>query len=467
MFVGLLLRLLFVLVGAKLYFGIENIFVGGDTTAWACSIQNLIDFGTYTINTNHEYGYFGRTPGYSFFIGIFYLLTGKDWNTAYQIIGWSQVFLDTIAIYFVYKIGLKIFSEDKKSAVIPAFLYATYPFIIVWNPIVYSESLSIFFLILGVYYFICEEKKYNYFFSGAFVSFSILCRPQVLPMIGLMTIVIMFHNRKNISTLFKRTAQFTLAVLIFYGSWPIRNYLNHGKIQLTHDLRGFETWTPDVISFQQYIYSVKTEWEPQFSNILNNEKVIFPIEAYLSKSDSLNLEKAIYLSKNCGSGFSQWNGYWKEPVSGQNCNEEIKSIFDKLRKNQIKHNPLNFYLILPLKNLQKALFKIKLYDTKSLSRKLASYFFIYRTLMILLGIIGVFLLFKENSSGYISLITFSYFILLYFTLCAGTSPQFRNIEMRYFLPADVLLLLCSAYPLKQIISLFKNKYSIKRLFLIR
>ncbi|HET8647000.1 MAG TPA: hypothetical protein VFO85_16005, partial [Vicinamibacteria bacterium] len=38
----------------------------------------------------------------------------------------------------------------------------------------------------------------------------------------------------------------------------------------------------------------------------------------------------------------------------------------------------------------------------------------------------------------------SFFVLLYLTLCAGTSPQLRNIEMRYFLPADVLLLIPAA-----------------------
>ncbi len=455
MLAGLILRVLFVLVGAKYYFGRENIFVDGDTQVWAACIQNLIETGTYTMNPEHEYGYFGRTPGYSFFIGIFYLLTGKEWNAAYPLIAWTQLILDVIAIYFVYKIGLKLFNGNKKSALIPAFLYATYPFIIVWNPVVYSELLSIFFLILGLYYFIYEEKKFNYFFAGAFVSISVLCRPQVMLIIGVMGIVIILQNRKNISTLFKKLFQFGIAVLIFYGSWPIRNYVNYNKIILTQDLRGWNVADKDWIAFTQYLYSVKAEWQPQFDDLIHNKKVVFPKEAYSNKEDSLKLEKAIYLAQNCGSSFSNWRGYWKEPILGKNCNTEIKQLFDELRAKQITRNPVNFYITLPLKNLTKALFKYKLYDTKTLARKIGSLLFIFRTVLIFLGIIGIVILVikKEKLPNEIFIILF-YFILLYFSLCFGTGPQFRNIEMRYFLPADILLLISASISLKKMIDIF-------------
>lgn len=454
---GLILRVLFVLVGAKFYFGRENIFVDGDTQVWVACIQNLIETGIYTMNPGHEYGYFGRTPGYSFFIGIFYLLTGKDWNAAYPIIAWTQVVLDAIAIYFIYKIGLKLFPGQKKYAVIPAILYATYPFVIVWNPVVYSEAISIFFLVVGFYYFISEEKKINYILSGIFISFSVLCRPQILALIGLLGLFLLIKNRKDTSALLTKSIQFGLTVAIVYGSWPIRNYINYGKIELTHDLRGFEVWGTDAIAFREYIYSIKAEWEPQFSDILHNKNVYFPKEAYISKQDSLNLGKAIFLSKNCGSGFSHWRGYWKEPITGKNCNDEIKKIFDDLKENQTKHNPVNYYIILPLKNLQKAIFKTKLYDTKSAGRKIASLLLIYRTLMIILGLAGIIIIFKQNKElQYIAWLILSYFLFLYLLICAGTGPDFRNIEMRYFLPADILLLLTASIPLTKIINKFSQ-----------
>ena len=57
--------------------------------------------------------------------------------------------------------------------------------------------------------------------------------------------------------------------------WPIRNYINHNKILLTHDLRGFANWDKDVMSFTYFIYSVQAEWEPQFSQIIKNQNKWF------------------------------------------------------------------------------------------------------------------------------------------------------------------------------------------------
>src|SRR5581483_7917821 len=97
--------------------------------------------------------------------------------------------------------------------------------------------------------------------------------------------------------------QFTLLFLIGYTPWPMRNYVNYHKVVLTQDLRGFQNWNPDVISFMQYTFSVKAEWEPQFTEIEKNKKVEWPRDAYLLPGDSAKLARAVYLSQNCGSGF--------------------------------------------------------------------------------------------------------------------------------------------------------------------
>ena len=208
-------------------------------------------------------------------------------------------------------------------------------------------------------------------------------------------------------------------------------------------MRGYKTWDIDIIAFLQYIYSVKAEWEPQFSSILSNTETVFPANAYSNPNDSLMLVKAIHLSKTCGSGFSHWRGYWKEPLYEDNCNEEIATLFNTLRENQIRANALNFYIYIPIMNLKKAIFKTKLYKENSIIRTLASKLFLYRTFLILMGIIGALLMIKHSiPQGYLF---FLFFITLYFTLCFGTSVQFRNIEMRYFLPADVLLIFPASY----------------------
>jgi hypothetical protein len=255
-----------------------------------------------------------------------------------------------------------------------------------------------------------------------------------------------------------KTIQFGLLFLFVYLPWPIRNYVNHDKLILTQDLRGIPNWNIDALAFMEYIYSVKAEWEPQFSQIIENQKVIWPKEAYLSKEDSAKLERVTFLSQNCGSGFSHWRGYWKESFTEGNCNEEIKKIYDELRAEQVQKKPFHFWVTLPLLNLKKAIFKLTLYDTKTLARKLASILFVYRTLLILIGVVGCIYLLKSGQPGaYFGGIVLCYFLLLYILLCAGVGPQFRNIEMRYFLPADILLLIPGAFMFNNILERIKTK----------
>ena len=60
---------------------------------------------------NSEYGFFGRMPGMSFLMGFFYLITGKNWDLAYPIIGWFQTLLDVFTIAIVFSIAKRLFKR--------------------------------------------------------------------------------------------------------------------------------------------------------------------------------------------------------------------------------------------------------------------------------------------------------------------------------------------------------------------
>jgi hypothetical protein len=436
--VGFIVRLIFTFFIAGLYFNRADIYTDADTGAWALSFQNLIESGSYSVNLQHEYGYFGRMPGYSFFLGIFWLIIG-NWESVYPVVALVQMILDVFAIWLVYKMVMNVFNF-KTPALISSALYAFYPFIIVWNPVCYSESLSVFLMIASLY-FLTQKTNNSIFISGILLGIGILFRPQLLFLIPLFSIVCVFYCKKIIS---KFLILFILAITITYGLWPVRNYLLHNKIILTQDLRGLSNWNTDVISFMQYTYSVKAEWEPQFTSIIKNTQTQWPQAAYISRNDSLLLEYAVYLSKHCGSGFSHWRGYWKDPVNvHESCNRTITDIYSFLRNNQIRKNPYNFWVAVPLSNLSKALFKNSLTNNSGMARKAASMLFYFRTLLILLGLAGIFLLLKRrNIWGWVFLL---FFLFVYISLCFGTGPQMRNIEMRYFLHVDILLLIPAGY----------------------
>ena len=454
---GLLVRMVFLLWGAELYFNRPSIFIDSDTGGWQRGFENLINLGVYTNNPAHELGFFARLPGYSLFMGFFWFLAGKDWQQAYVLIAWFQSLLDVVSIYLVFKITRKIFNE--RVALWSAALYALYPFIIVWNPVAYSESLSVFLMLAGFWFYISAgDNRWKYLLAGALLGLGVLMRPQVLIFSGVLGLGLLVKFRLSRAFL-TRALFFGLGLLITYGPWPARNFLKYDSLVLTQDLRGLgRNWSPDAIAFMQYTFSVKSEWEPQFSSIIKNKPTTWPKQAYISTEDSLLLERAVWLSKHCGEGFSYWRGYWKEPVNpDEACTGEIAEIFNYLRERQIRENPWNFYVRVPLQNLRKAVFKTTLiYEpVTQLARQLSTYLFLYRTLMIFLGLAGVIFLIRErNVYGFIFL---AYFAFLYLLLSAGTSVQMRNIEIRYFLHADVLLLIPAGYALQWIVEWFRKK----------
>jgi len=57
---------------------------------------------------------------------------------------------------------------------------------------------------------------------------------------------------------------------------------------------------------------------------------------------------------------------------------------------------------------------------------------------------------KQKSSQQLGFFIGLFFGILYLYLCFGTSPQCRNIEMRYFLQADVFMLIPAAFIITRI-----------------
>ena len=172
--------------------------------------------------------------------------------------------------------------------------------------------------------------------------------------------------------------------------------------------------------------------------------VIWPNESYHTKEDSVLLSKAVTLCRTCGTGFSYFMTYrvpGKAIVENNNCDAEIASIFQKLKEHQKKYNPFNYYLKVPAYNLYKSLFKNNLYGNKSSTVMIiTSLLFVIRSILIFIGLIGLFLLWKKNKN-YIVITMGGFFVAWYVYLCF----IYRNIEIRYLLPVDVLLIIPASW----------------------
>lgn len=456
---GLILRLFFNLFIAKYYFGTDNFYLGGDTMAWGSMFENLWNQGVYVYgdpNQPHEYGYFFRMPGYSFFLGFFWLICGQNWELAIPVAGWFQTLMDVFNIYLVYRISLLIF-KHKKVAYFTALIYACYPFVIVWNPLTHSEIVGITFGLLSVLFFL-KKGSTNLLISGIMLAIASYMRPQYLFLAPILGLLLVLHQQSELKVRLKNATLLGLGFALIFGPWPLRNYFNHGKLIVTQDLRGAPHWDVDVINFMQYIYSVKTEWEPQMSQILGQTEVDVPKILLNHPNEAAELNALFEKAKTCSRGFSYWKTAVRKYQQERGCTDEVAMRFKELRERHIKMFPVNYYLVLPMQNLKKALLKSSLSGEQTAIKSLASSLFIIRTLLIVLGIAGLALMIRKKVNPPVVWMIGAFFIMVYLILCAGTSPQMRNIEVRYFLQADVFLL----FPASWIIFLMLQKVFPKR-----
>lgn len=438
---GFLVRLTFLLFGAEIFYGREDFYSNTDTNVWKEGWQNLIEYGSFTVNRGIFNGHFGRMPGFSYYIGIFNFFCGGDWQLTYKVIVWFQIFLDSVSVFLVYGISKTMMPSKVMRWYISAALYALYPFIIVWTSIAYSECPAVFLMLLSIYIGINAKSYPGYLFSGMVCGLSVLFRPQLLLLVLVLFIYLALKRKLSLRIRVIHIAVFFSGVAVTYGIWPVRNYILSSRVILTQDLSGITNWREDVLSYMNYIYLMKSEWNPEFESIIHNQDSVFSNWDNFEKKDSVLLEETVFLCRHCGTGFSEWEGFWKAPISDleRNCTKKIASNFNYLAAKQIRENPGKAFFFVPLQNLKKAVFKTELINNNGIAGKASSLLFILRSMLIISGLIGVVIMFREKISSV--MIPTLFFLFLYIILCFGVGPQFRNIEIRYFLPADILLLI--------------------------
>ena len=453
LFIGFSARALFYLFVAKIYYGTSDFYVGGDTSGWMICIQNLIHHGTYTMEFSEPTGYFFRPPGYSFFIGFFYLLSGENTDLCYRMIIWAQIFLDTISILLIYKIVERV-SASKRWGALSALLYALYPFVIVWTPIVYAETFSVFIVLFSLWNLVRHSRKRHLFLCGVFLGIASLTRLQLIFVFPSVLLAVLFHYRNNFYAVLKYVSLITVGFVITYGWWPARNYFLHDRLIFSQDLSAVINWDKDYMGFMDYVFAVKTDYQPQYSQIVNGgEHVEWPPAAYIVKGDSEKLARVSKMCHDCGYGFSAFiknEGLRKGNLpKDSSCSAEIAQLWSELKANQVQCNKANYYLWVPLGNLKKCFFKNGLYKPSTgMVYFASSVLFGYRTIMIFLGLSGLILFYwMKKKIPLLMKIILLYFILWYF----WNSFVYRNMEIRFLIHADLLLLIPAAFLLLTIV----------------
>jgi hypothetical protein len=460
--IAAVLRLIFVFIGGRFYYGRPDYFIQGDTSAWFQAFFNLLDFGTFTVNPNVEASKFFRPPGYSFLFGIFYLITFKNYVLAWKLLVAMQVIMDIVSVFLIARITgavMKNSSAEKRIFLsnFSALLYAIYPTAIVFMPLLQAETPSILFLLLGIWFAFRPRNIRNAFLSGAFAGIATLFRLQCAFSIPFILLAFLSRDAEGNLKKMKHALLFCFAVALTYGLWPARNYLLHDRIVFSQDIHVGGHWSDDFIAFLDFTHSVSTDHTPYYWSILKDEKVNWPAEAYLDPGDSALLDSAVMLSRTCSNSFALWKSgehLTKEVKQHDHpCDSAITTIYNSLTAKQKSRNAFHYWITIPLQNLEKCFFKFTLYGNKPWIVKISGrILFIIRSLLVLCGLIGIFLAYRKNlMNRKFLLLVFGYMMTWYLFI----SVVHRNIEMRYLLHTDVLLLIPAAFAL---MVLFFNKY---------
>lgn len=459
--IGLLLRVCFYFFGAEHYYGFKNFFTYGDSKELFSAGKNLVDNGIFSTDLNNPEGVFKREPGYSLLMALFYILSFKNVEITFFLLAIFQILFDSICIYIVYRISINLF-KDYRIAIISALLYALYPFAIFWTSIAYAEIFAINLCLISVYLATKEKNKYH-FLSGAVAAYAAFVRPQLfLLLFAYILSSFLLSFIKNNSYRYK-SAIYLLGFILIYGCWPIRNYVNHNELIFFKKTENTSRdMSLDRLNFAFFMWSVKTDWEPQISQLLAGEEVKMPEWVWeISSEDSAKLKKALLLSYQCGDGFRQLRKLQPLPKE-DDCTTEVALLWKDLKNTVKSKTPLQYYLIVPLGNIKKAIFKNALINSYNRPNKsnliniVAKILFGYRTLLLILGIVGfayIILLHKANQEFQIAIYYMLFYCMgLYFWLCF----IYRDMDIRYLLPADVLLIIPAAFFISVVLKRFKQ-----------
>lgn len=75
-----------------------------------------------------------------------------------------------------------------------------------------------------------DKVKYNYFFSGLILGFAALTRLQIIFIFPAIGLALLIQFKKNIPQLLRISVPVTIAFILSYGLWPLRNYVNYNKL---------------------------------------------------------------------------------------------------------------------------------------------------------------------------------------------------------------------------------------------
>ena len=447
---GVLLRCAFLAVGAKAYYGAEHMFTNGDSGSYLMSFRNLVERGTYTFDFLEPEAAFGRLPGFPFFYGIHYYLFGVE--HAVLATACSQALLDSLGIALVFLATARLASPRTSLApYLAALFYAAYPFTIVWTSIMGTETLATFLTLLWFNTLLSARQQWlTYVVLGVEIALIFYVRDFLGLLLPVTCLYLLVVQRGN----WPAALRSCVLVVVGFGSlyiwWPVRNYVFQHQVVLIKPVRaGFANYKGDMVGYLNWVHSWSNESTYWLQQALSNPHPDFPADIFASAQERQQAQALVEKTTDCGSSFYIYKHIGEPPPPGYHdiretqdylveCNDDIERGFEQLRASFKQRHPVVYYTRVPLQNLEKAFFKSARQGSGGVEKAqlVQTVLFGYRSALLLLGVLG--LLVYRRTPGLWPL--FGLWACLLVFMC----EFYRQLEMRYLLQTDVLLLLPAA-----------------------
>lgn len=161
-------------------------------------------------------------PMYPLFLSLVYLIFGH----VLTVVGYCQIFFDSLTCILVYLISSKIF-KDNLVGVLASFIYALYNISIFYTGFLLDVSLATFFYTLAFLLFLYAKnsaKPILWLCSGIVVGVSMLFKANIILFLPALAFYIFYINRGNISKARKALMLLFLGIFIIALPFIIRNY---------------------------------------------------------------------------------------------------------------------------------------------------------------------------------------------------------------------------------------------------
>lgn len=464
---GLLFRAIFLLYGAKVYYSsAPSIHLNGDSHSYMRPFENLLHTGHYTFDFLVPDAAFGRLPGYPFFYGLHYMVFGPE--LAPLATAWSQVFLDSGGILLMFGILRRSFPESLTAPLIAAGLYALYPFIVIWMPVIGTEALSTTLCLLWLYCLLGYRPTVAYTVGlGMLTAVIFFVREYLGILLPITAFYLLVDNRTMQSGRFRLPRALAwrsvlllgLGFSLLYIWWPVRNYVSLGRVMFTKPkTAGYATYGPDMDSYRSWVQAWTNDENPWIDRVLHDSSVTFPAQVFADEREQAEAQRLVKLAQQCGLSFYltrtglQGNPVYRDTVAMRhhaeyqamkrnNCAQQISEGFTQLRISYRQRHPIAYFLDVPAQNLYKAFFKSGTAQNKNQpvtgKALLLKILFGYRSLLVITGLVGLLVFWRQRALWPVALFAGFMYLFISFIL--------RGLEMRYLIQADVMLLVPAAY----------------------